>query len=671
MTIQRTLCYLLITLIISWLNPVHAFCQNADFVRPGATGIFIGLGKNVPNGLVTTSYRIERSGEDGSWKVIGEAKAPATFDEFLSKVEVNKSLFSGNAVPSHDRMEKLWTKAGKTGVFDSGDSWGLTIPVRMAFGLLFFDRDVKDKTRYKYRVTALDVTGGQLEQSVSEFVTWPLVPVFDAITLVAFEKSARVLSLKWKSVGKKPAADFRVFRFENEKPVMMNGKAVVYAKKDTTWYFYQDNSIDILGMKDLMCFLMPMDAYENMGRSTPVIQAGGTGFDRVYFTRTRAVKAPQSLGINLTWKISDISSVKNFEVYRSLDFTRGYKLITTLGPADTSFTDPGVTPDKVFYYYLQACGMLDFQKVVSNKFFDYGMDPGAPVTPAIYKSNGITKGIELCVLLNDINIAGIRVFRSDGLSDSLYALGDLVRNDSNTVVFRDTSNSLNGYHYYRFAVKSENTSHHLSELSNIVSVRPLKPTFPDAPGSFHAYLSGNNVKLFWDNGGDERKNIQGYKLSRRLETGKTNDIAISQDLPGSGSLLYSNYFTDSTADAGKTFTYNLAAVDIYNGISKNASTLTIAIPAEIPIPPSDLKAINTPDGVVLEWGPAIFEDLDMYRIYRYQRGNAPEVIKLVGKNIVTYTDKTAQPGQLYFYYLTTVDKKNQESVPCSEVGILR
>lgn len=669
---KKIFCYLAVCMALSWLITMPLFSQNSDFARQGPSGIFVGLGKNIPNGIKISHYKIERSENGGTWKLlVVECKTPATFEEFLVKAENNNILFPGNAVPARDQLEKLWQKAGTAGVFGTEDAWGLTLAVRMAFCVIYYDKDISENIKYSYRVTSFDLSGAQLEQSISDAVSWPLVPVFDTITLVDYTRSAKLFSMKWRSAGKHPADDFRVYCFENEKPKMLTGNTIIYTKKDTTWYLYQDQSPEITGMKELICFLVPMDIYWSMGKSTPVTQIGSTDFNSVYFTQTKAVKEPGKLGITLSWKISNYDPLKYYEVYRSLVFGRNFERITTLGPADTTFTDPNVVPDKIYYYYLQACGSQDFQRTHSNIFFDYGMDPGIPVTPSIYQATGVKNGTEIRVLLNDVNMAGIRVFRSNGISDSLYALGDLVRNDSNSVVFRDTSNALNGYNYYSYAVRSESTSHKLSELSNIVSIRPLKPTFPETPSSFHAYPEDKKIKLFWDNGGTERRNIQGYKLSRREETGNLNDTKAYIDLPGSEGLLFANYYTDSTAEAGKTYSYNLQAVDIYQGISKYSANLAIAIPVDLPIPPTDLKAVNTPDGIVLEWGPAVFDNLDMYRIYRYQRGNIPEVIKLVGKNVITFTDSSALKDQLYFYYLTTVDKAGHESVPCREAGILR
>ena len=670
MTTKKYSHNLLLSIVSVLFLTMSAYSQTADFVHSGPSGIFVGLGKYVPCGIKVSSYNVERATGVEDWKLLSECKIPATSEEFFRRVELNKNLFTGNSLPSHSQIEKLWQKANQTGSFDPADSWVLSIPVKIAMGMIYFDREVKENGKYKYRVTAFNPTGGIIEQNVSQVVGWPYVPVFDSIELVNLELNKQLLSLKWKTVGKKPASAFRVYCFEKEKPKMMSGKTIVYTKKDTTYYLYKDSSPETLGMKDLMCFLVPLDAYENQGKSSGGVQISSE-FNQVFFRKTVAVKESKMLGITLSWNISNSTPARKIEVYRSLDPDKNFKIVTTLSPSDTSFTDPNVIPDKIHYYYLQACGVYDFQKVRSNTFFDYGMDPRPPVTPAIYKAIGIKNGVELIVQLNDVYLSGIRVYRSNGLTDSLEAIGDIVRNDSNSVVFHDTSSLLNGCYYYRYAVKSENTSHQLSSLSNIVSVRPLKPTYPETPIGFKAYMDDKKVKLFWDNGGASKNLLRGYKLVRREETGKNNDTKPYQNLYQGESVLFSNYYTDSTIEAGKTYSYNLQAVDIYDGISKNSATLTIGIPVETPIPPTNMKAINTPEGIVLEWGPAIFENLDMYKIYRYQRGNEPEVIKLVGKNVITYTDASAQKDQLYFYYLTSVDKNNQESVPCQEVGILR
>jgi len=646
-----------------------SYSQDNDFVRPGPGGLFVGLGNSVPCGVKTSAYKIERSSKGGNWSFLAEIKTPSLIGDFLTQVDVYKVMFPGNSAPPKEELEKLWQKAHQSGVFEPADSWVLSFPVRMAFGMMYLDRETKENGMYLYRVTAMGTSGEMLEQHVSAEVKWPFIPIFDTIRLSGLERTAKLLSLKWKSFGKNPAHGFSVFCFENEKPRLMPGRSITYAKNDTAYYLYQDTSAQTLAMKGLMCYMVPADNYGNKGRAGTVIMANAAGFHRVFFRRSHAEKVSGYLGIKLTWRLSDPSSVKKIEIYRSLDSQKDFKLITTIPPSDTSFIDPNVIPDKVQYYYLQACGEFDFQSVRSNVFFDYGMDTRPPVTPAIFKAEGVKNGAELYILLNDINMAGVRIYRSNGLTDSLLVLGDLVRNDSNTLVFRDTSMALNGYYYYQYAVRSENTSHFLSAFSNTVSIRPLKTTFPDPPVVFNAYLDNQKVKLFWHNGESSQNMIQGYRLTRTESDGNNNDVKPAIGLPSEEAVLTPNFYTDSLVKPGKTYTYRVQTVDIYNGISLNPVIYTIDIPLDLPIPPADLKAINTPEGAVLEWGPAVSENSTLYRIYRYQRGSDPQVIKLVGKDAVTFTDTSVQKGQLYFYYITTLDKKDTESVPCGEVGI--
>lgn len=92
-----------------------------------------------------------------------------------------------------------------------------------------------------------------------------------------------------------------------------------------------------------------------------------------------------------------------------------------------------------------------------------------------------------------------------------------------------------------------------------------------------------------------------------------------------------------------------------------------------PLPPHDLKAADTPEGIELFWqqpGPAADGDeANGYLVYRFD-GRRPRlrlddprriVAKCIGEVTTRFVDRTAKPNQPYVYVVTALDRLNNES----------
>lgn len=92
-----------------------------------------------------------------------------------------------------------------------------------------------------------------------------------------------------------------------------------------------------------------------------------------------------------------------------------------------------------------------------------------------------------------------------------------------------------------------------------------------------------------------------------------------------------------------------------------------------PLPPRDVQAADTPDGIELYWhepAPALDGDeANAYLVYRFDgprshiRLNDPRCIvgRCIGSTGTRFVDKTAQPGKKYIYVVTAIDRLNNES----------
>ncbi len=471
--------------------------------------------------------------------------------------------------------------------------------------------------------------------------------------------------------GNSPAKFFSVFRYERNVPVECTGTNARYLSHDTTTFIFTMPVDKEFSSSLHSFFIVPFDQYENPGGSSSIVIMDKGSLDRTFYKKAMAGKLSDRLGIKVSWKMSNPECIRRMEIYRSDAVDGKYELLATVGGSDTTFVDPNVIPDKNYFYHLKAIGTYPFQKKESHYFSAVAMDTRPPVTPAILSAIQVPNGVELKVRVNDAYIYGMRVYRNDGTGDELQPISDLVGAKDSTITYRDTSKVLNGYRNYVYKVRTESFSHVLSDYSNEAFVRPGIRTIPSPPGNFHGWIADGRARLFWDDGENQPDVILGYKVTRTEVNPQTGKAAGKEISITGNSLLRSNFYTDSAMVHGKTYTYAVYTIDRNHNASSSFATITLVLPEELPVPPAGLKAQTTDQGVVLKWGMAEFEKLSFYRIYRYQRGKDPEILKLAGKNETTYTDHSAIPGELYFYYLTSIDKADKESEPCDEVGITR
>jgi fibronectin type 3 domain-containing protein len=497
--------------------------------------------------------------------------------------------------------------------------------------------------------------------------------VCDPVTFVQSDVNGKLIYLKWRSEGKNPARSFTAFRFEQAKPVAVNGPKQIYHVKDTTWFVFQDTAAPAIPAGgNLQYFMLPSDTAGKAGYASAVVLLTGDDYKQAHFTKTSARQADKLFAIILSWRFTDPVHTRSIGVYRSTDPLKDFVLLSSVGGGDTTFTDIQIIPDKVYYYKLLAQSENGAKVRQSNVFFSAGFNPQKPVPPMIRSAIGIRGGVKLTIQVTDPEAAGFRVYRNDGDQEILSPVSDLVNlTDTTLAVYVDSGANLSGRKAYTYAVRTESTSFVLSDLSASINVRPLLQFPPENPVSFQVYEENGLVKLFWQMPDPSDDIIAGYILMRKaFPSGGAKDGSWVT-LAGADVPLAVNGWTDTTALPGITYEYSVQSVDIDGNVSTGKTIGTVSLQPDRPIPPSGLQVFSTPEGIVLEWSEVILKEILFFKIYRYQPGGEPEQLKIVGKTTTTYTDPTAVAGKQYFYYLTTIDKQEQESAPSQEAGIYR
>lgn len=215
--------------------------------------------------------------------------------------------------------------------------------------------------------------------------------------------------------------------------------------------------------------------------------------------------------------------------------------------------------------------------------------------------------------------------------------------------------------FLRYAVTATRDRRSVSQLSPIVSLKPLVP--PGAPQALSAVVEASRVCLEWKApvemlDGSLGVTVAAYAVYRR------------DDVPGSdpvydepvGLASRGPFFVDEAVSAGRRYVYTVRAAPA------PGPPFVLGPPAEevladtrdvFPPPaPEGLLLLRETGGVRLVWSPVRSGDLDGYRVYRRAAdGSLTPLAPRVAET--TYFDAGAAPEAAYA--VTAVDKAGNES----------
>ena len=188
---------------------------------------------------------------------------------------------------------------------------------------------------------------------------------------------------------------------------------------------------------------------------------------------------------------------------------------------------------------------------------------------------------------------------------------------------------------------------------------PLKPANLIATGGH------NTISLDWDDNGEP--DLLSYSVYRK----ETSDSSYS--------LIASNvglsHYVDDTAVNGITYDYAVTAIDLEN--TSPYSEISATPVADIIPPANPIGLIATADDstVSLNWDDNGEPDLFSYRVYRSENqgsyGTTPQATILTSSSIdpSNYVDITVTNDITYYYVVTAVDDKGNESGYSAEISV--
>jgi hypothetical protein len=237
-----------------------------------------------------------------------------------------------------------------------------------------------------------------------------------------------------------------------------------------------------------------------------------------------------------------------------------------------------------------------------------------------------------------------------------------------------------------YAVSVQNDRGRSAGLSNQVQV-PSAPTLPP-PEHFRAGVKSDGVLLAWDcppaiaaQGAIEHK----LRIYRR-EQGKPTDSKVSDaNLTDCAQTQPAQIpeFLDQTFEWERHYDYRATVVTVVSEPGKPEVEVegddTPAIPAFThdvfpPAMPTGLQAVFSGVGqapfVDLVWSPDTEADLAGYNIFRHEENESPVKLNSEPVKAPAFRDSKVKSGKKYFYSVSAVDERNNESAKSEETSEL-
>jgi hypothetical protein len=223
-----------------------------------------------------------------------------------------------------------------------------------------------------------------------------------------------------------------------------------------------------------------------------------------------------------------------------------------------------------------------------------------------------------------------------------------------------------------YAVEVLNRDGRGAGLSNQVHV-PLAPALP-APNDFSAQVTAQGVVLTWTGAPLSiplpNPIRRSYRVYRRVE-GSQQKILVGEQEAGSGSQ---QSVTDQSFEWEKSYYYHADTLTVITQAGKPDVSIEGDDTPEVkvfahdvfpPAVPSGLQAVFSGPGqqafIDLIWAPVTDADLDGYNVYRHEEGGAPVKVNTEPVKIPAFRDLRVVSGKMYFYSVSAVDLRGNES----------
>lgn len=639
------------------------FAQKYPVVKSSEKGILIYPGKEIPKNSI---YKIERSAAgQNNFRAIAIITSPKSFPEFAGLVKVYSPLFSFNSNQDSATIKNVWEEFTRNK--ETTEMKGMiNLPLmHAALGMVYYDTTVADNLQYQYRVSL--IKNGQEEPSaISENVSYPVKANIGNILLYKAHAYENNIQIYWYITGKNKPYNFNVYRQEvskrdyrkiaAEKGFNNHGDSLFLIVNDT-WVNKDEN---------YNYYIEPMDYYGNRGNSSEIVRVAASSINSLpVITKFEVKTSARKDGLQLKWRFNQIKYLRSISIFKSGNFDNDFIKIAEVPSDDSIYIDRGVLQGKSYYYYL-VINALNNKTTPSAKVSGFYSTDLKPFPPQVLKAENLSNGYKLSWQCIEENIQGFFVYRCEGIKGKMEQISGIVKMGEPITVYMDTSASL-GRKSYSYAVRTVSKGFVESAFSDTVSVFPaVSKEHPMAPTRISGRLYNNGVLLIWDNMYKTNPYLAGYKVYRKEKKEKDYKLLTDELI-----ICNKNSYNDTSISKGQEFSYMIESVDIFSNNSEKSLPVSVTINSSLPVTASGTKLYNLDDGISVCWDETIQQNLISYKVYRYGEKGEPKLIYTAKPDEMKFIDKDVKKDELYFYYVTSVDKFGNESEPANEVSIRR
>ncbi len=229
--------------------------------------------------------------------------------------------------------------------------------------------------------------------------------------------------------------------------------------------------------------------------------------------------------------------------------------------------------------------------------------------------------------------------------------------------------------FVTYAVEEVNSRGRSAGLSNQVSV-PLVPVIA-APETVSAEVSADGVRVSWS-GPSPAQPPTGvtyrYRIMRRPVGAPAYIVLDDVEPAASGSYLDKTFAWEQKYEYRVTTLGEVHAEGRTAAVEGEDSTPVEVFTRDIypPAQPAGLQAVFSSVGqkpfIDLTWAPNLESDLAGYNVFRSLKGEQPHKLNANLVQVSSYRDEDVEPGKTYFYAVSAVDLRGNESPRSAPAG---
>jgi fibronectin type 3 domain-containing protein len=625
-------------------------------------GVWIWLGNEIPSGF---EYQVLKSEGNGDFVPLGTTAYREDPGTMKTAVEKYYPFFGNLDKPADSELSFLRDYASRSRTTDSIYISNFSL-MHLLLGTAFFDPEVSAGKTYRYRVAKI-AGRDRLWEKTSNRVNFPSETDLPKPKFGSKQEFATQVVVRWYVNGESNLNSFLVYRrvFGKGEYQRVDIERGFNISQDTIYLIAADTAIQTPSLYEY--YIMPLDIYGNSGPESEVASAGTLGSVGYavpdYFNARGGEKDHQ---VELSWKFNETEYLRSIELYRSKSYDDGYIRIARLSPKDTSFTDIVPVANENFWYYLITGGpngnSLPSAKV-SAMFRNSGEKP---LPPEETGAESINNGVMVYWSCQEPYAKGFYVYRYVYETAEFEQVSGLIPAGAEIYSFADTAGYLQGNEVYRYAVRTVNDVDQLSDFSETASASPGKKAAVGSPMNLRITRRDKGILLIWDDMRPTEPVLLGYKVFRKEDPDGRYEL-----LPGDTLKNDLNFYRDTTLMTGKRYRYTVTAIDFYGNESPQSVSVLFVPEASTVIAPEILRAVNTKEGILVNWGQVTDEKAVSVKVYRSRPGMNPLPVITLQKTTDEYLDKSVSEGELYTYEISVISEGDRESLHSSGVTVRR